>query len=134
MKNAVLSSMKEMPTFGTWEAEILEHAYEHIDYLSLHSYYGNKENDTESYLTRNLDMDDFIKTVTSICDSAKSKKGSSKRIDLSFDEWNVWYHSLESDREIPRWGVAPSRLDKGQMEGETYHTVIPKASWNVLRF
>lgn len=105
------SSHKDMPTFGIWETEILEHAYEHIDYISLHSYYGNKENDTESYLTRNLDMDDFIKTVIKICDDAQSKKKSTKRINLSFDEWNVWYHTHESDKEIPRWGVAPSRLE-----------------------
>ena len=105
------SSNKEMATFGAWEAEVLEHTYEHIDYLSLHSYYGNEENDSASYLTRNLDMDDFIKTVIAICDAAKGRKRQSKRIDLSFDEWNVWYHTKESDKEIPRWGEAPPLLE-----------------------
>lgn len=105
------SSNKDMPTFGAWETEILEHTYEHIDYLSLHSYYGNKENDPASYLTRNLDMGDFIKTVVAICDSTKGRKRLSKQINLSFDEWNVWYHTLESDKEIQRWSSAPPLLE-----------------------
>lgn len=105
------SSFKDMPTFGAWEAEVLEHTYEHVDYLSLHSYYSNKENDTASYLTRNLDMDDFIKTILVICDAAKGRKRLAKTMNLSFDEWNVWYHTLESDQEIPRWGMAPPRLE-----------------------
>ena len=103
------SSFQAMPTFGSWEQEVLEHTYEHVEYLSLHSYYGNKENDTASYLTQNLDMDDFIKTVLAICDTVKGKKRLSKKMMLSFDEWNIWYHTLESDKEIPRWGDEPPR-------------------------
>ena len=106
------SSGAFMPTFGAWEAEVLEHTYEHADYLSLHSYHENKAGDTESYLTKNLDMDDFIKSVLKICDDVKAKKGLNKTMMLSFDEWNVWYHSLESDAKIPRWGSEPpARLE-----------------------
>jgi alpha-N-arabinofuranosidase len=101
------SSFQAMPTFGTWEEEILEHTYEHADYLSLHSYYGNQENDVASYLTKNLDMDDFIKTTVAICDAVKGRKRSAKKMMLSFDEWNVWYHTLESDKKIPRWPDSP---------------------------
>ena len=103
------SSFQDMPTFGSWEQEVLEHTYEHVEYLSLHSYYGNAENDTASYLTKNLDMDDFIKTVLAIWDAVKGKKRLSKKMMLSFDEWNIWYHTLESDKQIPRWGDEPPR-------------------------
>lgn len=44
------SSDSRMPTFGSWEAAVLEHTYEYVDYLSLHCYYGNQKNDTASYL------------------------------------------------------------------------------------
>jgi alpha-N-arabinofuranosidase len=107
------SSFKDMPTFGAWETEILEHTYDYADYLSLHTYYGNQENDIASYLTKNLDMDDFIKTALAICDAVKGKKRSAKKMMLSFDEWNVWYHTLESDKEIPRWPEnPPPRLEE----------------------
>ena len=94
------SSSSEMPTFGSWELEMLEECYENIDYVSLHRYYGNPTGDTPGFLARTMDMDDFIHSVTSICDAVKGKKHSKKQVNLSFDEWNVWYHSRQQDEEI----------------------------------
>lgn len=105
------SSSSGMPTFGEWEETVLRGCYEHIDYLSLHSYYGNRDNNTEAYLGSSLDMDHFIETVAAICDKIKAEKGSEKDIHLSFDEWNVWFHSNEQDRQIPRWSIAPPQLE-----------------------
>ena len=105
------SSYMHMPTFGEWEATVLDHTYEHIDYLSLHTYYGNAENDTKSYLAMNIKMDTFIRTVVSICDSAKVKKHAAKSINLSFDEWNVWFHSIGHDETVEKWVKAPHRLE-----------------------
>ena len=105
------SSHKGMPTFGIWEETVLRECYDHIDYLSLHNYYGNPQNDTKSYLGCSLDMDSFIKQVTAICDKIKEEKGSSKQINLSFDEWNVWFHSNEQDKKIPKWQIAPPQLE-----------------------
>lgn len=80
------SSNSSMPTFGTWERTVLDHAYEYIDYISLHEYYGNADGDTPSFLAENVGMDRFIKSVVSICDAVKAAKGVEKTIDLSFDE------------------------------------------------
>ena len=103
------SSSSEMPTFGDWELTVLDECYENIDYISLHRYYGNPTGDTPGFLARAMDMDDFIRTVVSICDAVKGKKHSKKTINLSFDEWNVVYHSGAQDEEIRRtrrWGQA----------------------------
>ena len=54
-------------------------------------------------------MDDFIKTVVCICDYIKGKKHSKKQINLSFDEWNVWYHS--NGAPVERWCTAPHQLE-----------------------
>lgn len=105
------SSSSKMPTFGEWEYTVLDHAYEQVDYLSLHCYWGNSDNDIENYLAQSLDMDRFIKGVVAICDAVKAKKGSSKTIHLSFDEWNVWYHSKQADSEMEPWQVAPPLLE-----------------------
>ncbi|MGN1107383.1 MAG: alpha-N-arabinofuranosidase [Huintestinicola sp.] len=105
------SSNKDMPTFGIWEETVLRECYEHIDYISLHNYYGNPHNNTEKYLACSLDMDKFIKEVAAICDRIKAEKGSSKQINLSFDEWNVWFHSNEQDKKIPKWQIAPPQLE-----------------------
>ena len=108
------SSNNTMQTFASWEATVLEHTYEHVDYLSLHCYYGNRTNDLKSYLAKSIGMDDFIKSVVSICDYIKAKKRSKKTIHLSFDEWNVWYHSNEQDQKIKEeepWKWAPPILE-----------------------
>lgn len=105
------SSSSEMPTFASWEATVLDHTYEYVDYLSLHRYYGNKKNDIKDYLAQSIDMDRFIKSVTAICDYVKAKKRSDKTLYLSFDEWNIWYHSNEQDSKNEPWQTAPPILE-----------------------
>ena len=66
------SSGSGMPTFGEWEETVLRECYEHIDYISLHSYYGNRNDNTEEYLGSSLDMDGFIEKVVASCDKIKA--------------------------------------------------------------
>lgn len=105
------SSSPGMETFGTWERTVLQEAYDHIDYISLHNYYGNPDNDSAKYLGSSLVMDRFIKTVIEICDEVKAEKKSDKTVNLSFDEWNVWFHSNDQDKKIDKWQIAPPLLE-----------------------
>ena len=103
-----------MPTFGTWECEVLEEAYDYIDYISCHQYFSNKAGDTEDFFASIDSLDDFINTVAGICDEVKAAKGSDKTVNISFDEWNCWYHVTEEDDERMKkdpWGVAPHLLE-----------------------
>ncbi len=84
------SSNAHMPTFGSWEATVLEHCYDEADYISLHAYYG-QDGDLASFLASAVDMDAFIEGVVATADHVRAKLRKSKRIRLSFDEWNVWY-------------------------------------------
>lgn len=103
------SSSIDMATFGDWEARVLEEAYDQVDYVSLHQYYGNPEYDTANFLAKTMKMDDFISTVIATCDYVGGKKKNKKKINLSFDEWNVWFHS-SGENPIP-WSVAPAQLE-----------------------
>lgn len=105
------SSNSHSPTFGEWEETVLRECYEYIDYISLHNYYGNPDNDSASYLGCSTDMDRFIKQVAAICDKIKEEKNTEKQINLSFDEWNVWFHSNENDKKLEKWTVAPPQLE-----------------------
>ena len=98
-------------TFGEWERVVLQETYDEIDYLSLHGYYGNPNNDTAEYLGCSTEMDRFIKLTTGICDLEKQRRHSNKDIYLSFDEWNVWFHSGEQDKQIEKWQEAPPLLE-----------------------
>ena len=105
------SSGRWMKSFGEWELTVLDHAYDAIDYVSLHTYYDNFGDDTPLFLSRCEEMDAFIKETAALCDAAKVKKKSQKTVDLSFDEWNVWYHSRMQDKKIEKWTVAPAQLE-----------------------
>ncbi|WP_341977355.1 alpha-N-arabinofuranosidase [Microbacterium sp. LWO13-1.2] len=107
------SSSSSMPTFGDWERTVLEHAYEHVDYISCHAYYQERGGDLASYLASSVDMQYFIETVVATADHVGNKLKSSKKIKLSFDEWNIWYldEHQASDEVNDEWRVAPRQLE-----------------------
>ena len=105
------SSSSSMPTFGEWETTVLKHCYEQVDYLSLHSYYGNRSGNSAEFLACSRDMDRFIADVQAICDAVRAIRHSDKTMYLSFDEWNVWFHSNEQDKQVEKWTVAPPLLE-----------------------
>jgi alpha-N-arabinofuranosidase len=107
------SSGSGMPTFGDWERTVLEHSYDHVDYVSCHAYYQELDGDLGSFLASALDMDYFIDTVIATADHVGHKKRSRKKINISFDEWNVWYlkEHLESQAAGTEWRHAPRQLE-----------------------
>ena len=107
------SSGSSMPTFGDWERTVLEHSYEHVDYVSCHAYYQERKGDLDSYLASSLNMEYFIATVVATADHVKHKLRSDKTIKLSFDEWNIWYldEHQASDEVNEEWTFAPRQLE-----------------------
>ena len=99
------SSIATLPTFPDWEATVLGHCYEEVDYLSLHSYYNNKAEDLPEFLADSVGMGEFIDSVASACDFVKAKKRSRKTMKLSFDEWNVWLPTVEANKATEPWTV-----------------------------
>ncbi len=107
------SSGSSMPTFGEWERVVLEHSYNYVDYISCHAYYQERNGDLGSYLASSLDMQYFIETVVATADHVKHKLKSKKTIQLSFDEWNIWYldEHQASDEVNEEWTHAPRQLE-----------------------
>lgn len=108
------SSARNMSTFGAWEDTVLEHTFDHVEYISLHTYLNNYAGDLEGFLASPDLMDAFIEEVVAIADSVAARRRSRKRIMLSFDEWNVWYRTRRrsADRVKPGWPVAPRILEE----------------------
>ncbi|NUO60821.1 MAG: alpha-N-arabinofuranosidase [Hamadaea sp.] len=106
------SSGSSMPTFGQWEATVLDHAYDVVDYVSCHAYYEEKDGDLGGFLASAVNMENFIADVVSTADHVRAKKRAKKHIYLSFDEWNVWYMSrLQGEMPKEDWPVAPRLLE-----------------------
>jgi alpha-N-arabinofuranosidase len=108
------SSSRNMPTFGSWEDTVLDHSFDHVEYISLHTYLNNYADDTPAFLASPDLMDSFIEEVVAIADAVAARKRSPKRIMLSFDEWNVWYRTRRKNEGRVKlgWPVAPSILEE----------------------
>ena len=108
------SSGRNMHTYGHWEDTVLEHTFDHVEYISLHTYLNNYKGDTTALLACPDLMDNFIDEVVAIADAVAAKRRSGKRIMLSFDEWNVWYRTRRgrTERVKEGWPVAPPILEE----------------------
>ena len=107
------SSSRDMPTFGAWEYTVLDHTFEHVDFISLHQYFENYEDDIALFLTTIDKLERFITEVAAIADSVAAKRRSDKRIMLSLDEWNVWYRARAGEQlRGVGWPEAPALLEE----------------------
>jgi alpha-N-arabinofuranosidase len=110
------SSGTNMSTYLVWDREVLEECYDQVDGLSLHAYYGNTQqwsgNSAARYLAMNLDMDRQIAETAAVCDYVQGIRKSSKRLWLSFDEWNVWYRARSGTAVDGRRTFAPRLLEE----------------------
>ncbi|QFY12491.1 alpha-L-arabinofuranosidase [Nonomuraea phyllanthi] len=106
------SSNPRMPTFGSWEATVLEHCYHEVDYISTHAYYDAVAGDRASYLASAMEMERQIEDVIATADHVAAKLGSRKRLKVSFDEWNVWSQSLFGGESGLDWAHAPRIIEE----------------------
>ena len=105
------SSNERMPTFGSWEAEVLDQAYEFVDYISLHAYFEQTPANRAQFLASAHTMDAFIDGVVATCDHIGAKKRSRRKLKLSFDEWNLWYESRFVGQDNLDWTEAPRLIE-----------------------
>lgn len=107
------SSNSEMDTFGSWEYTVLSEAYEQVDYVSAHEYYYEADGDLASFLASGDKMSNFIESVVATADAARAAGKHNKRINISFDEWNVWYQQATPSQPPTGddWPVAPALLE-----------------------
>jgi len=92
------SSAPEVPTYPDWDRIVLEYTYEYIDYISIHRYYSYNPQHHLFYPSFDepsdvpffpIDLQNYIRTVSSTIDFAKAKRRSGKNVYISFDEWGV---------------------------------------------
>ena len=98
------SSNDKMPTYPEWDRTALEIAWEHMDYLSMHYYAGNRQDDTTSYLASAVLFERFVDSLEGTLRYVKAKRRSKHDIYLSWDEWQVWY---KGDPVLGSWEEAP---------------------------
>ncbi len=85
------SSNISIPTYMDWDRKVLEYLGDLSDYISLHRYVGNRDEDTPDFLAITNSIDQQIEETAAVCRFVQAKRRSKKPVYLCFDEWNVWY-------------------------------------------
>lgn len=128
------SSNDRMPTYPEWDRVALEHAWEKVDYLSIHYYAGNRENDTASYLASALPFEAYVDTLEGTLRYVKAMRRSQHDVFLSWDEWQVWY---KGDPVEGAWSERPHlaeeiyNLEDALVVGQWLNVFLRRA--NVLK-
>jgi len=106
------SCTPDLPTYMDWDRRVLEYIGELTDYISLHRYVGNPNDDTADFLAITNSVDQQIEEMDAACRFVQAKLGSKKRAYLCFDEWNVWYRARGSEYQSGRETFAPHLIEE----------------------
>ncbi len=85
-----------------WNRTVLDHLKHHADYLSLHMYVGNPENNFSEFMASSVELSERIRISEGIIRAAMSDTAD-RQMFIAWDEWNVWYRARgakERGREI----------------------------------
>ena len=103
------SSTVNLPTYPDWDREVLETCWENVNYLSMHYYATNHENDTGSYLAMARQFEGQVDTLAGTLRYVKAKLRTKHDVYLSWDEWNVWYKNQQMNGG---WTQAPHLIEE----------------------
>jgi alpha-N-arabinofuranosidase len=82
-----------------WNRTVLETLKSEIDYISLHTYIGNPENNFERFLAASRAIDRRIEVVKGLIEAAQETQRNPRPIYIAYDEWNVWYRARSGGTE-----------------------------------
>jgi alpha-N-arabinofuranosidase len=91
-----------------WNRTVLERLKNEIDYISLHTYVGNRTNNFEEFMGFARDLDDRIEVVKGQIRAVRVGNPAARPIHIAFDEWNVWYRTLvpgSTEYDIAKTGL-----------------------------
>lgn len=78
-----------------WNATILKELKNVIDYLAIHIYVGNPDNNYYNFMSTPLVMEQRTKLIKGMIDRemAQASRGDRDPIYIAWDEYNVWYRA-----------------------------------------
>jgi alpha-L-arabinofuranosidase len=76
-----------------WNRTVLTALRDQIDYIALHTYIGNRDNDLEKFLGASERIDQYIETTAAAIQAVQAGQNNPRPIYIAYDEWNVWYRA-----------------------------------------
>ena len=82
-----VSSSPYLDHYPQWDLEVLQEAYEAVDYISLHHYHTVPLGELPTLLASSVYFEDYIKAEIAVCDYVQAKLRTPHVMKLSFDEY-----------------------------------------------
>jgi alpha-N-arabinofuranosidase len=73
-----------------WNRGVVAGLYGRADYIALHTYINNRDNDFEKFMAWSQTIDRYIETTAA---AIKAQPPGPRPMYISYDEWNVWYRT-----------------------------------------
>lgn len=85
-----------------WNRTVLDYLIDYVDYISLHYYTGNRNNNYYEYMASTMFAEKAIKITEGLIEEELLKAKRVKPVYIAFDEYNVWYRARgeEGNEEI----------------------------------
>lgn len=83
-----------------WNRTVLYELRDYIDYIAIHTYIGNRQNDFERYMAWGQTIDEYIEVTAGLIREAQSRQRNPRPIHIAYDEWNVWYRAFPPENML----------------------------------
>lgn len=81
-----------------WNRTVINTLRNQIDYIALHTYINNRDNDLEKFLGWSQTIDNYIDVTAGLIKQAQSGQPNARPIYIAYDEWNVWYRAFNKEK------------------------------------
>ncbi len=75
-----------------WNRTVIQALRGQADYIALHTYINNRDNDFEKLMAWSQTIDRYIETTAAAIRAAQ-QPGATRPMYIAYDEWNVWYRA-----------------------------------------
>jgi alpha-N-arabinofuranosidase len=80
-----------------WNRTVIHTLRNAVDYIAIHTYISNRENDFERYMAWSQTIDRYIEVTAGLIRQAQANQQNPRPLYIAYDEWNVWYRTGEKE-------------------------------------
>jgi alpha-N-arabinofuranosidase len=80
-----------------WNRTVINTLRNAVDYVAIHTYIANRENDFERYMAWSQTIERYIEVTAGLIRQAQAGQANPRPLYIAYDEWNVWYRTGEKE-------------------------------------
>jgi alpha-N-arabinofuranosidase len=81
-----------------WNRTVLQTLRNQIDYIAIHTYIANREDDFERFMAWSQTIERYIDVTASLIREVQASQPNPRPIAIAYDEWNVWYRANQANQ------------------------------------